>query len=111
MTSIACARIFKKAFLKKPIAVCLAEEKDEKLERNLSLTDLLAIGIGGTVGSGVFVLTGLIARDYAGPGVVWSWLIAGFGCFFGEVVQAQPFDLGDGLFLAWVELLDFGGNR
>jgi len=76
-------------FLKKPRSVCLAEEKEGKLERNLSLIDLLAIGIGGTVGSGVFVLTGLIARDYAGPGVVWSWLISGFGCCFSAMSYAE----------------------
>lgn len=89
MATASCARVFKRAFLKKPAAVCLAEERDEKLERNMTLVDLLAIGIGGTVGSGVFVLTGLIARDYAGPGVVWSWLIAGFGCFFSAMSYAE----------------------
>ena len=46
----------------------MAEQQHEILERTLTLTDLLAIGIGGTVGSGVFVLTGLIAHEYAGAG-------------------------------------------
>lgn len=49
-------------FLKKPKHVCMAEENLEKLERNLSLFDLLCVGVGGTVGSGIFVLTGLIAH-------------------------------------------------
>lgn len=44
---------------------------------------------GGTVGSGVFVLTGLIAREYTGPGVVISWLIAGFGCCFSAMSYAE----------------------
>lgn len=56
----------------KPKKVVIAEQQHEILERTLSLSDLLAIGIGGTVGSGVFVLTGLIAHDYAGPGNTWS---------------------------------------
>jgi APA family basic amino acid/polyamine antiporter len=41
------------------------------------------------VGSGVFVLTGLIANEYAGPGVVWSWIIAGFGCAFSALSYAE----------------------
>jgi basic amino acid/polyamine antiporter, APA family len=87
--ALAISKVWRKAFLRKPIAICLAEENAEKLERTLSLTDLLAIGIGGTVGSGVFVLAGLIAHDYAGPGVVWSWLIAGAGCSFSAMSYAE----------------------
>ncbi len=82
-------KLYSFSFLKKPLKVFQAEEKEEKLERNLSLYDLLAIGIGGTVGSGVFVLAGLIAHDYAGPGVVWSWLIAGIGCSFSAMSYAE----------------------
>ncbi len=87
--ALACNQVWKKMFLKKTKDVCVAEQNAEKMERNLSLSDLLSIGIGGTVGSGVFVLTGLIAHDYAGTGVVWSWLIAGFGCFFSAMSYAE----------------------
>ncbi|KAL7574042.1 hypothetical protein ACA910_015620 [Epithemia clementina (nom. ined.)] len=45
--------------------------------RHLTLWDLLSLGVGGTVGSGIFVLTGKIARDYAGPATVFSWILAG----------------------------------
>ncbi|KAF0737969.1 hypothetical protein Ae201684P_004740 [Aphanomyces euteiches] len=48
--------------------------------RTLSDFDLLMIGIGGTVGSGVFATAGLIARFYAGPSAVLSWILAGLGC-------------------------------
>lgn len=47
------------------------------LHRHLSLFDLVCVGVGATVGSGVFVLIGLIARTEAGPAVSLSWLIAG----------------------------------
>jgi amino acid transporter len=77
------------AFLKKPKHVCVAEQVTDKLERTLSLFDLLCIGVGGTVGSGVFVLTGLIARDYAGPGVVISWIVAGVCCIFSAMSYAE----------------------
>ena len=36
--------------------------------------------MGGTVGSGIFVLTGLIARECVGPGVIFSWMLAGIAC-------------------------------
>ena len=45
----------------------------------LSLFDLLCIGIGGTVGSGVFVLTGSV-MPVAGPSASLSWLLAGLIC-------------------------------
>jgi APA family basic amino acid/polyamine antiporter len=61
------------------MGVVAAEEVADKLERRLGLMDLLAIGIGGTVGSGVFVLAGAIANakeNPAGPAVVISFLLA-----------------------------------
>ncbi|TYZ67575.1 hypothetical protein PybrP1_010807 [[Pythium] brassicae (nom. inval.)] len=51
-----------------------------EMRRTLGLFDLTMIGIGGTVGSGVFATAGLIAHAYAGPAAVLSWLIAGLGC-------------------------------
>jgi APA family basic amino acid/polyamine antiporter len=66
-----------KAFIRKPQSAFAEEDSREQLHRDLELFDLLCVGVGGTLGSGVFVLTGLIAREHAGPGVIYSWLIAG----------------------------------
>ena len=49
----------------------------------------------GTVGSGVFVLNGLIARQYAGPATCLSWLVAGLasllsGCCYAELSGRIP---------------------
>ena len=66
MASLCIGKCLARALLKKPYSVISAESKSGKLQRHLSLVDLLSIGIGGTVGSGVFVLSGLIARNYAG---------------------------------------------
>lgn len=63
--------------------------EERSLERNLSLFDLICIGIGGTVGSGVFVLSPIIAHDYAGPDIVWSWLIAGIACLCSACAYAE----------------------
>jgi len=46
-------------------------------ERHLSLFDLICIGVGGTIGSGIFVLTGQIASQQAGSLTFVTWIIAG----------------------------------
>lgn len=59
------------------------------LERHLSLMDLLAIGIGCTIGSGLFVLSGLVAHEYAGPASAISWAIAGFASCLSGACYAE----------------------
>ncbi|KAF0684928.1 Aste57867_23172 [Aphanomyces stellatus] len=64
-------------FRTKPIEVIHAEERKEELPRELGLWDLIAIGIGGTVGSGIFSTAGSIISGQAGPAAFISWAIAG----------------------------------
>lgn len=64
----------------KPMRVIHAEENSNDLPRALSLFDLVCIGIGGTVGSGVFATTADIISGTAGPAAVLSWTIAGVVC-------------------------------
>ena len=52
-------------------------QHQHELHRHLSLFDLVCVGVGATVGSGVFVLVGLISHTQAGPAVSVSWMIAG----------------------------------
>lgn len=71
------------------------ETKKHTLERHLSLLDLVSIGIGGTVGSGLFVLCGLVAHEYAGPSTAISWALSGFaacisGCCYAEMASRVP---------------------
>ncbi|KAL3667827.1 hypothetical protein V7S43_007377 [Phytophthora oleae] len=73
------------AFWRKPLHLetsshSIQEENAPEIQRTLGLFDLLMIGIGGTVGSGVFATAGLIASSYAGPAATLSWLLAGAGC-------------------------------
>lgn len=63
--------------------------EDDGLERHLSLFDLTSIGVGGTVGSGIFVLTGQIAHDYAGPATFVSWTLAGCAAFSSGLAFAE----------------------
>lgn len=68
---------------------------DSLPSRHLSLFDLVSIGVGGTIGSGIFVLNGLIANSYAGPATFLSWIVSGFaallsGCCYAELSGRIP---------------------
>src|SRR5499425_673266 len=68
----------------------LAAESDKgELRRSLGPTALTAIGIGGIIGTGIFVLTGLAAAQHAGPAIVLSFIIAGLGCVFAGLCYAE----------------------
>lgn len=55
-----------------------AEAKDgTQFRRVLGLWQLTGVGLGGLIGVGIFVLTGVVAATQAGPGVALSFLIAG----------------------------------
>lgn len=52
------------------------------LSKNFTAFDLVMLGLGGIIGTGVFVLTGLVAAKYSGPAVMISYAIAGATCIF-----------------------------
>ena len=54
--------------------------EESGLKRTLGAPSLVALGIGAIIGAGLFSLTGIAAGQYAGPAVVISFAIAGFGC-------------------------------
>lgn len=57
--------------------------------RILSLFDLILLGVGGTLGSGLFLLSGRTARNVAGPAVSVSFLIAAVACLFSALSYAE----------------------
>jgi APA family basic amino acid/polyamine antiporter len=59
------------------------------LKRALSATNLTTLGIGAIIGAGIFVLTGQAAAQYAGPGIVLSFIISGFGCAFAGLCYTE----------------------
>lgn len=73
------------------------EQRREAPLRHMNLFDLVAFGVGCTVGSGVFVLAGMAASEYAGPASSVSYLLAGLvaslsGLPYAELSAAFPLD-------------------
>ncbi len=76
----------------KPLDVILneAQETDEhSLKRALGPVNLITLGIGAIIGTGIFVLTGQAAATNAGPAIVISFCLAGIGCAFAGLCYAE----------------------
>ncbi len=66
---------------RKPIPTLLAEmHGGERLHRVLGPLALMSLGIGATIGTGIYVLTGEVAHNDAGPSLMLSFLVAAVGC-------------------------------
>jgi APA family basic amino acid/polyamine antiporter len=76
-------------FATKSIADYQEEAAGRHLVRALGIPALIAFGIGGIIGTGIFVLTGLAAAQHAGPAIVISFIIAGIGCMFAGLCYAE----------------------
>jgi basic amino acid/polyamine antiporter, APA family len=66
-----------------------ADAKGQQLHRTLSATALTLLGIGGIIGTGIFVLTGTAAAEHAGPALALSFIIAGIGCAFAGLCYSE----------------------
>src|SRR5246500_960003 len=65
------------------------ESKGNQLNRALSATALTLLGIGGIIGTGIFVLTGPAAANHAGPALPLAFIVAGLGCTFAAFCYAE----------------------
>ena len=81
----------KSLFVRKPVSDILAESdsKNHQFHRSLSATNLVLLGVGGIIGAGIFVLTGQAAANYAGPGIVLSFILSGIACVFAGLCYAE----------------------
>ncbi len=66
-----------------------AETGEHTLKRSLGAGSLISLGIGAIIGTGIFVLTGPAAAKYAGPGVVYCFILAAVGCVFAGLCYAE----------------------
>ena len=90
--------MFKHLFLLKSLAHFRREAEDLETRgasRTLGLFSLVMLGLGLVVGAGIFSVPGIAAARYAGPGIIYSFLIAGFLCVvaglcYSEMVGMLP---------------------
>jgi APA family basic amino acid/polyamine antiporter len=81
-----------KLFATKPVDKLMAEAAEvgeHSLKRSLGPVNLIALGIGGIIGAGLFVRTAAAIADRAGPSVVLAFLVAGIGCAFAGLCYAE----------------------
>src|SRR5690348_4894486 len=79
-----------KLFIKKPLAILLAEANNEHgLKRSLGKWSLVALGIGAIIGAGLFVRTAAASAEHAGPAVIFSFILAAIGCVFAGLCYAE----------------------
>src|SRR5512132_4284761 len=62
---------------------------DDRLKRALGATNLTALGVGAIIGTGIFVLTGTVAAQNAGPAVVLSFVLAGVASVFAALCYSE----------------------
>lgn len=78
-------------FIKKSIKSLLNEAQESRhgMKRSLGVMTLTAMGIGAIIGAGIFVLTGPAAAEYAGPGILISFIISALICVLAALCYAE----------------------
>ena len=81
-----CSKVCDNLTRRKPTEDCLSESH---LKRCLTTLDLTSIGVGTVVGAGLYVVTGELARDTAGPAVIISFFIAAIAALLSGICYAE----------------------
>src|SRR5467141_2108449 len=77
-------------FATKSLKLLLEEMAGEnRLRRVLGPVQLTSLGVGAIIGAGIFVSTGAIARNIAGPALMLSYVVAGVTCIFAALCYAE----------------------
>lgn len=80
---------------RKPLEQIMTEFQTHGLKRSLTATQLVLLGVGSTIGAGIYVMTGTAAAQYAGPSILLSFIVAALACLFtafsyGELASCMP---------------------
>jgi APA family basic amino acid/polyamine antiporter len=111
--------------MRKSVEQMHAEHAGGELKKSLGALNLIFLGIGCIIGTGIFVLTGRAAAEFAGPGIMVSFVITGVLCAlvalaYAELASAIPVSgsaysysyASMGEFVAWIMglllLLEYG---
>ena len=88
-------RSLRDIFVRKSVEQMHDEHEHGELKRSLGATNLVLLGIGCIIGTGIFVLTGRAAAQFAGPAIIISFIITGTLCAlvalsYAELASAIP---------------------
>src|SRR5438270_4697399 len=83
--------MFKRLFATKSLEMLHAEmaQDEGRLRRVLGPIGLTSLGIGAIIGAGIFVMTGRVAAEDAGPAIMLSFAFAGLGCALAAFCYAE----------------------
>ncbi|KAK2359366.1 Cationic amino acid transporter 9, chloroplastic [Trifolium repens] len=91
-SSSCCSRFWSSALRSKrlvsPAEKAARDNSGRGLSRRLGVFDLILLGIGASIGAGIFVVTGTVARD-TGPAVTISFILAGASCVINALCYAE----------------------
>ncbi|WP_099363893.1 APC family permease [Fredinandcohnia onubensis] len=76
-------------FRKKDLGELLKKNGDIQLPQTLGAFDLMLLGVGAIVGTGIFILPGTVAAGHAGPGIVFSFIIAAIVCALAALCYSE----------------------
>jgi len=76
-------------FQKRSLEEMLATTQRQGLKKVLGPIELTALGIGAIIGTGIFVLTGVAAAEYAGPALILSFILSGITCICAALCYAE----------------------
>jgi amino acid permease len=83
----------KQSFLRRKLLTTDDRKEGDELHRCLTVVDLVSLGIGSCCGSGMYIVTGFLAKSVAGPAVILSFLFGGFASILsGECALCRPFN-------------------
>ena len=77
---------------KKPLQTILSEAQESgehSLRRALGPMNLVSLGIGAIIGTGIFVLTGTASANHAGPAIILSFILAAIASVFAGLCYAE----------------------
>src|SRR3954447_3177781 len=76
-------------FRRKDLGDLLKKKGDIQLQQTLGAFDLMLLGVGAIVGTGIFILPGTVAAVHAGPAIFFSFIIAAFVCALAAMCYSE----------------------
>ncbi|WP_047980273.1 amino acid permease [Ornithinibacillus contaminans] len=74
---------------KKNIQDLLNHQKGVPFNRTLGAFDLILLGVGAIIGTGIFILPGTVAALHSGPAIIFSFIIAAIVCAFAAMCYSE----------------------